>query len=157
MDKFSGPRSKLSCFGYFVSVKFYYCVALFRLLNIYRYNQIVWSLWKKRDEKKKEEDYFILQSLSKIKWFFRAFDFHCYSITISKPFIFQFVYPQKRYKTFLLPPFIDHLLPTWFFHENSWFGQFRHALSKYAKKNIPSWLSFRDIYDRISTIFRKKI
>jgi hypothetical protein len=43
----------------------------------------------------------------------------------------------------------------WFFDENSWFGQFRHALSKYAKKNIPSWLSFRDIYDRISTIFRQ--
>ena len=43
----------------------------------------------------------------------------------------------------------------WFFHENSWFGQFRHALSKYAKKNIPSWLSFRDIYDRVSTIFRQ--
>ena len=43
----------------------------------------------------------------------------------------------------------------WFFHENSWFGQFRHALSKYAKKNIPSWFSFRDIYDRISTIFRQ--
>jgi hypothetical protein len=43
----------------------------------------------------------------------------------------------------------------WFFHENSGFGQFRHALSKYAKKNIPSWLNFRDIYDRISTIFRQ--
>ena len=43
----------------------------------------------------------------------------------------------------------------WFFHENSWFGQFRHALSKYAKKNTPSWLIFRDIYDRISTIFRQ--
>jgi hypothetical protein len=43
----------------------------------------------------------------------------------------------------------------WFFHENSWFGQFRHALSKYAKKNIPSWLNFRDIYDRISTNFRQ--
>ena len=43
----------------------------------------------------------------------------------------------------------------WFFDENSWFGQFRHALSKYAKTNIPSWLSFRDIYDRISTIFRQ--
>jgi hypothetical protein len=43
----------------------------------------------------------------------------------------------------------------WFFHENSWFGQFRHALSKYAKKNIPSCPSFRDIYDRISTIFRQ--
>jgi hypothetical protein len=41
----------------------------------------------------------------------------------------------------------------WFFHENSWFGQFRHALSKYAKKNIPSCPSFRDIYDRISTNF----
>jgi hypothetical protein len=25
-----------------------------------------------------------------------------------------------------------------FFDENSSFGQFRHALSKYAKKNIPS-------------------
>ena len=43
----------------------------------------------------------------------------------------------------------------WIVHENSWFGQFRHALSKYAKKNIPLWLSFRDIYDRISTIFRQ--
>ena len=43
----------------------------------------------------------------------------------------------------------------WFFRENSWFGQFRHALSKYAKTNIPSWLCFRDIYDRISTIFFK--
>jgi hypothetical protein len=41
----------------------------------------------------------------------------------------------------------------WFFDENLWFGQFRHALSKYAKKNIPSWLSFRDIYDRISNHF----
>jgi hypothetical protein len=46
-------------------------------------------------------------------------------------------------------------IANWFFHENSWFGQFRHALSKYAKKNIPSWLIFRDIYDRISTIFRQ--
>ena len=43
----------------------------------------------------------------------------------------------------------------WFVHENSWFGQLRHALSKYAKKNIPYWLSFRYIYDRISTIFRQ--
>ena len=42
-----------------------------------------------------------------------------------------------------------------FLHENSWFGQFWHTLSKYAKKNIPSWFSFRDIYDRISTIFRQ--
>ena len=48
-------------------------------------------------------------------------------------------------------------IANWFFHESSWFGQFRHALSKYAKKNIPSWLSFRDIYDRISTIFRQII
>ena len=46
-------------------------------------------------------------------------------------------------------------IASWFFHENLWFGQFRHALSKYAKKNIPSWLSFRDIYDRISIIFRQ--
>ena len=46
-------------------------------------------------------------------------------------------------------------IANWFFHENSWFGQFRHALSKYAKKNIPSRLNFRDIYDRISTIFRQ--
>ena len=44
-------------------------------------------------------------------------------------------------------------IANWFFHENSWCGQFRHALSKYAMKNIPSWLSFRDIYDRISTNF----
>jgi hypothetical protein len=43
----------------------------------------------------------------------------------------------------------------WFFHEKSWFGQFRHALSKYEKKNIPSWLSFRDIYHRIATNFRQ--
>ena len=48
-------------------------------------------------------------------------------------------------------------IANWFFHENSWLGQFRYALSKYANKNIPSWLSFRDIYDRISTIFEIRI
>jgi hypothetical protein len=41
-------------------------------------------------------------------------------------------------------------IANWFFHEHSWCGQFRHALSKYAKKNIPSWLSF---IPQISRIF----
>ena len=36
----------------------------------------------------------------------------------------------------------------WFFDENSWFGQFQHALSKYAKKNI----YLRDLVFEIFTI-----
>ena len=27
-------------------------------------------------------------------------------------------------------------IANWFFHENSWFGQFRHALSKCAKSGV---------------------
>jgi hypothetical protein len=57
--------------------------------------------------------------------------------------------------SFSLREYDTVVMAKWFFHENSWFGQFRHALSKYAKKKIPSWLSFRDIYDRISTKFRQ--
>ena len=63
--------------------------------------------------------------------------------------------PWRHMKTSSLREYDTVGIAKWFFHENSCFGQFRHALSKYAKKNIPSWLSFRDIYDRISTIFQQ--
>ena len=50
---------------------------------------------------------------------------------------------------------VDHALreydtvgiANWFFHENSWFGQFRHALSKYQRK-----LYLRDLVFEIFTI-----
>jgi hypothetical protein len=68
----------------------------------------------------------------------------------------QDVYTHDNYyDCYALREYDTVVIANWFFHENSWCGQFRHAFSKYAKKNIPSWLSFRDIYDRISIIFRQ--
>ena len=75
-----------------------------------------------------------------------ALNCKCYSVACNVITFFAIL-------TSLLREYDTVGIAKWFFHENSWVGQFRHALSKYAKKNIPSWFSFRDIYDRISTIF----
>jgi hypothetical protein len=119
MDKFSGPRSKLSCFGYCVSVKFYYCVALFRLLNIYRYTNSVIIMKEKRwEEKRGRLLYFTISEQNKMV--FRAFDFHCYSITISKPFIFHFYTPKTLQAIFTSAihwPFIANIEFKWYIVE----------------------------------------